>query len=74
MGGGGWKTWEKLYMTATIIQKAGRRWMDEQSSETGWTQMGILTVCDKTVKHGRIQACTQNFSLGGGVSLRLYII
>jgi hypothetical protein len=51
-------------MTAMIIQKAGRRCMDEQWGKTRWTEMGTLAVCDKTVKHGGIQACTQNFSLG----------
>jgi hypothetical protein len=49
-----------------LIQKAGRRWMDEQRGKTGWTEIGQLTVCDKTVKHGGIHACTQNFSLCGG--------
>jgi hypothetical protein len=62
-------------MAGTIlIQKPGRWWMDEQRGKTGWTEMGQLTVCDKTVKHEGIQACTQNFSLWGGMTLRLYII
>jgi hypothetical protein len=66
-GGGAGKKWEKLYTTAVIIQKAGR-WMDEQRGKTGWTEMGTLTECDKTVTHRGIQVCTQNFSLarGGG--------
>jgi hypothetical protein len=42
---GEWKKWEKLYTTGTIlIQKAGRRWMDEQRGKTGWTEMVKLSV------------------------------
>jgi hypothetical protein len=49
--------------------------MDEQRGNTGWTEMGTLTACDKTVKTCSATGMHPAFVFGeGGLLLRLYII